>query len=131
MKVVRCGITRTVVLAGRWAVKVPSLRGGSYGPRSVLWSLTAGIQANLSEREWSGTPGTCPVRWSLLGLVNVYRRCVPVPDGADVDYDSTGWPYDTDRMDRKPDNVGYLDGRLVWLDYDQSRYRCDTCRTPA
>lgn len=130
MRIVRNGITRTVILTRSWAVKVPSLRGGCRGPRAFLWSLTAGIQANLSEQEWSGTAGTCPVRWSLLGLVSVYPRCGPVLDGADVDYAGTGWPFDLDRMDCKPDNVGYLAGRLVWLDYDQSNYRCVSCRPP-
>lgn len=121
----RRGVTRTVILTKRHAIKVPSMRGGWRGPRALLWSLTSGIQANLSEWEWSGMPGTCPVLWSFAGLVNVYPRCAPVPDGADVDYDAIGFPYGTDR---KPDNVGYLDGRLVWVDYDMSAGDCASCR---
>jgi hypothetical protein len=114
-----------VVLVGRYAVKVPSWRGGCWGPRAFLWSVTAGIQANLSEWEWSGQPGTCPVLWSLFGLVNVYPRCAPVPADVEVDYEAIGFAY---TQDRKPDNVGYLAGRLVWLDYDQSSGECAACR---
>lgn len=125
MRVNRRGITRTVLLTKRHAIKFPSLRGGSRGPRAFLWSLTSGIQANLSEWEWSGMPGTCPVKFSAWGLVNVYPRCEPVADGTEVDYDSIGFNYATDR---KPDNVGYLDGRLVWVDYDMSAGDCTDCR---
>lgn len=114
----RRGVTRTVILTRRYAVKVPSLRGGSLGarsPRGVMRSIVWGIDANLSEIEWSGTPGVCPVLWSLLGLVNVYRRCAPVTgDLADADYDAIGMLHPGDR---KPENLGLLDGRIVWVDY--------------
>jgi hypothetical protein len=125
-RVNRRGITRTVVLTRRYAIKLPSLRGGSRGPRSFLWSLTSGIQANLSEWEWSGMPGVCPVLFSAWGLVNVYPRCELLADDAVVDYDAIGFPY---RTDNKPDNVGYLDGRLVWVDYDMSSENCPSCRS--
>lgn len=75
MITIRRGITRTVLLAGRWAIKVPSHRAHGDGIRGVLWSITRGIQANFSEAEWSTSPGVCPVRWSIAGLVNVYPRC--------------------------------------------------------
>ncbi len=115
---VRRGITRTVVLTRRWAIKLPSLRAHGLGPRGVLWSLTRGIQANLSEAEWSGTPGTCPVRWTLFGVINVYPRCGEVralpseQELADIGF--------LGPIDRKPPNLGYLNGKLVWIDYDMS-----------
>jgi hypothetical protein len=114
---IRRGITRTVVLTGRYAVKLPSLRSHGQGLAGVLWSLARGLSANLSEREWSGTPGLCPVRWSAAGLVNVYPRCEPVVhELAEEEYAAiTGSP---GPMDKKPQNVGVLDGQLVWLDYD-------------
>lgn len=114
---VRRGITRTVGLIGRWAVKVPSLRAYGNGVRGVLWSVTRGIQANLSEYEWSGSPGTCPVLWSLAGLVNVYPRCELVDDDAPIDWDAIGF---LAPVDRKAPNVGVLDGRVVLIDYDMS-----------
>lgn len=118
---VRRGITRTVLLVGRWAIKVPSLRTHGNGARGLLWSVTRGISANLSEIEWSDTPAVCPVRWSLAGIVNVYPRCELVGDDEDIDYHAIGqlWP-----SDKKPENLGRLNGRLVWIDFDNSWNDC-------
>lgn len=125
---VRRGITRTVFLAGRWAVKVPSVRAHNDGLRGVLWSWTRGVQANLSELDWSGSPGVCPVVWSLAGLVNVYPRCEPVTEElTDEEYEAIGLLGPTDR---KPHNVGLLNGRLVWIDYEQSWNDCRRCNGP-
>lgn len=115
------GITRTVFVTRRWAIKVPSLRSYKRNVRGSLWSITRGIQANLSEADWSDSPGVCPVRWSLLGLINVYPRCELLPPDADVDYDAIGALFPSDK---KPENVGKLDGRLVWIDYDMSWNDC-------
>lgn len=132
--IIRSGVTRTVLLAGRWAVKVPSLRGGTGGYRGwltgLMWSITRGIQANISEAEWwrnSHDPGLCPVRLSLTGLVNVYPRCAPVTEEPPGGYDGilAEW---LPAGDKKPDNLGLLDGRLVWVDYDMSTTDCLACR---
>lgn len=123
--IVHRGITRTVFLIGRWAVKVPSLRAYDGGLAGVLWSFTRGVQANLSEREWSGSPGVCPVVWSLVGLVNLYPRCAPVlVEPTDAEYTATGV---LGPVDRKRQNVGWLAGRLVWIDYDMSWNDCRVC----
>lgn len=112
------GITRTVLLTGRWAIKVPSLRTHGEGARGMLWSLCRGVLANLSEIEWSGSPGTCPVHRTMAGLINVYPRCMPVThDPTDREYEAIGL---LGPMDRKPRNVGWLNGHLVWLDYDMN-----------
>lgn len=115
------GITRTVFVTRRWAIKVPRLKRGD-----ALWSVTRGIQANLSERNWSLHPGVCPVRWSLAGLVNVYPRCEPADPGRDIDYVAIGFH---STSDRKPENVGWLGGCLVWIDYDTSWNDC-RCGAP-
>lgn len=113
---VRRGVTRTVFLVGRWAIKVPSLRGDSQGNR--LGSFCWGVLANLNERTWSSYEGwagqVAPVRVSLWGLVQIYPRCAPV---------SRGWReglavMDPDPGDHKADNYGVLDGRVVRVDYD-------------
>lgn len=118
------GITRTVFVAGRWAVKFPSLRAYGDGARGVVWSVTRGIQANLSEVAWSGSPGVCPVLWSLAGLVNVYPRADRLPDGAHIDWDAIGF---LGPVDRKEPNVGRLAGTVVMIDFDMSwnDCRCD------
>jgi hypothetical protein len=115
---IRCrGVTRTVFLVGRWAVKVPRLSSHDDGVGGVFWSLCRGLLANLSERRHSHTSGVCPVLWSLAGVVNVYPRCLPVEhEPTEQEYTDTGY---FGPADKKQANVGYLDGRLVFLDYDQ------------
>jgi hypothetical protein len=79
--------------------------------RSIAW----GIAANLTELEWSCMPGACPVLWSFLGVVNVYPRCEPVTtDLTAEEFDAIGL---THVGDRKRDNLGWLNGRIVWVDY--------------
>lgn len=114
---VRHGITRTVYVTRRYAIKVPSLRGGSSG--SWVESFCWGILANRSERQWHTYEGwsgqIAPVLWSALGgLVQVYPRCDPLPDGARGPLPRL----DPCPGDVKPDNFGVLAGRVVRLDYD-------------
>ena len=121
------GISRTVLLIGPWAVKLPSLRSNGDGVTGVMWSVTRGIQANLSEQSWSGSPGVCPVAWSAAGLVNIYPRCQPVThEPSEQEYEAIGA---LGPVDRKPQNVGWLGGRLVWVDYDMSWNDCRICST--
>lgn len=119
MRIVRTGITRTVILTRRHAIKVPSLRGGSAGPglRGRMGSFAGGLLANQSEYlwhdfdAWSGL--VAPVLHSWLGgLVQVYPRCQPVPA------DSALPVLDPDPGDHKLDNFGVLAGRVVRIDYD-------------
>lgn len=112
---VRRGVTRTVLLVGAYAIKFPSLRGNGKGLGGRIWSICNGILANQSEVVWSEVDGVCPVRFSLLGLVNVYPRCDPV-EGFDGDWSAIGADF-LPPLDRKPENLGVLDGRIVWVDY--------------
>lgn len=119
------GVTRVVLLVGRWAIKVPRVI-----PGQGMWSWTRGVQANLSEAEWSGFEEwqgrVAPVRWSLLGgLVNVYPRCDPVVGWTREQIEARRLPLGP--CDPNPGNVGWLDGELVWVDYDQS---WNDCRLP-
>lgn len=133
MKIIRTGVSRTVVLVARWAVKVPSLRGGTGGYRGwltgMMWSFTRGIQANISEAEWwrnDHDDGLCPVLWSLLGLVNVYPRCDAVDENTrDIDYDKIARFLPA--TDKKVSNLGWLGPRLMWVDYDMSTTDCLAC----
>jgi hypothetical protein len=121
VKIIRRGVTRTVFLVGRWAVKVPSLRGGMYGKGHRLASFCQGVLSNQSERQWHDYEGwagqVAPVLHSWLGgIVQVYPRCEPV--GGD-DYWAREQPdMDPDPGDRKAENYGMLAGRLVRVDYD-------------
>lgn len=109
------GTTRVVFLVGRWAVKVPRVKWGWRG-------FLRGSLANLSEQEWSRyepSPPTCPpnpvLRAAPWGLANVYRRATPYTDDFDRDRDR---PLFGIFGDAKAINLGWVDGRLVLLDYD-------------
>lgn len=121
MTVRRYGICRTVYLIGPWAIKTPRLRDQK-GRR--LWSWTRGVQANLSERDWSEVEGVAPVlRTFLGGIITVYPRCQEWPaELGDPAYDEIGPSWMP--RDRKPANIGLLDGQPVWLDYDGSWNGC-------
>lgn len=116
------GTTRTVLLAGRWAIKVPRL---TLSGRPLSWTVAHGVLANLSERDLTaaGATGIAPVLWSLAGLVQVYPRCAPAPYEP-RDYTAIADP--AVPVDPRPHNVGLLAGELVWLDYAESG-ECVAC----
>lgn len=119
LHVVRTGITRTVILVGRYAVKVPSLRGGSSGDR--LASFCDGILANKAERTWHDYEPwrgrVAPVLRSWAGgIIQVYPRCDPLPAGRWEEASDVPW-LDPDPGDHKAENLGLLNGRVVFVDY--------------
>lgn len=81
----------------------------------------------MSEREWSVAENVCPVVWSFAGVVNIYRRAQQVARVNDAAYPPLRFGDVQLRVDPKPENVGILDGRLVWLDFDQSQGSCQVC----
>lgn len=118
MILVRTGITRTVLLVGRWAIKWPNTR--------YAWRHTVeGLLANMTEAStWGGyskcvdpqvreeAKKLCPVLWcGLGGLLLVMRRAEPM-EGVLSTYHVPGWVTDV-----KPDNFGVLEGRVVCVDY--------------
>ncbi len=120
------GCTRTVLLVGRWAVKVPSLRGAGAAAGDVrmehrVASFCRGILANQSERTWhtfdAWAGRVAPVRFTVLwGLLQVYPRCEPASEVDDL------FMLDPDPGDGaefgKYQNYGWLNGRLVRVDYE-------------
>jgi len=131
------GLTRTVFLTAHYAIKVPRLRPHGYGLTGLLWTLARGILANQGEADWWSwarhTPDAgkfCPVLASHLGgMVNVYRRCEPYQVSAEVEtamFERTFRPLEITPQpgDCKPDNYGWLEGRLVVLDYDMTYNGC-------
>lgn len=128
---VKRGLHRTVLLVGNYAIKVPRLKG--YKGRAAVVSVARAVSANDSERQWSGVEGVCPVKFSVLSLVNVYPRAEPWSHEHDPPYDEIGEGWIP--RDRKPENIGYIyaDGayRPVWLDYDGSWNGCPHSRNAA
>lgn len=109
------GCTRTVLLFGAWAIKVPA---------TVEWRLfLLGLLANMQETLWSktGWPELCPVLWSVPGgFLVVMRRARVLTDEEFMSLDLKTWINCGDYTvpaEIKSNSFGYLDGRLVAIDY--------------
>lgn len=120
MKIIRTGASRTVILIGRYAIKVPTLRGTiSTDARGRVASFAGGVLANQSEYvwhnfdQWEGQVAPVLRSW-LCGLVQVYPRCEPAPADASL------FRLDPCPGDYKLANYGVLDGRLVRVDYEMT-----------
>lgn len=125
MKLVRTGVTRKVLLIGKYAIKFPSL----YSYRHFL----QGILANDQEQHWSRmfkwSKKLCPVIWCSWGCFVIIMPQVKVltdqecRDGKlahlDIDEFLLIEPGEEGRfpVEKKSDSFGWLDGRLVIIDY--------------
>lgn len=109
------GATRAVLLTGKLAWKVPRM--------STWRTLLNGLLANMQEREFSrtGWPELCPVLFSLPGgWLVVMARCRPLDDAewCYFEYELfTEHPDYTIPVEPKQDSFGWLDGRVVAVDY--------------
>lgn len=112
---VRLGATRAALLMGGLAVKVP---------RPTTWrTFLTGLLANMQEREFWRTrwPELCPVLFSLPGgWLVVMPRAEPL-SGADwCAFDTEEFIERSDGVipvEEKQDSFGWLDGRIVAIDY--------------
>lgn len=115
MKRITIGISRTVFLVGRYAIKVPC---GRYGWAKWL----RGLLANMQERSFgrAGYEGFCPVLFAdPLGFVVVMRRADPLDrELSDAEFEAfvnrDGYILP---VENKSDSFGYLDGQVVAVDY--------------
>ena len=108
------GASRTVLLARGYAIKVPNTRG---------WRLfLSGLLGNMQERAFSrtGWKELCPVLWSdPWGFVVVMPECEPLAKNLD---DKSYQNFVTRAVGRVPvehkrSSFGYLNGKLVAVDY--------------
>ena len=114
-KVLKAGVTRRVLLVGNLAIKFP---------RWYSWkNFLLGLLANMQEVKFSATgwPELCPVIFSLPGgFMVVMRRATEMTDDEFMARDMAYW---IDRgnyvvpAEIKADSFGWLDGRLVAIDY--------------
>jgi hypothetical protein len=112
------GTTRVTLCIGRYAIKVPKSRRGCLANCGELieWK-----RATPERREIM-----CPLLWSApFGLINIMQRAIPLPRQEQQRLlDTDGFP-DWDYMpggpscpfEYKESDWGYVDGRLVALDY--------------
>lgn len=112
------GCTRTVLLLGPYAFKFPAM---------VEWRLfLLGLLANMQERIFSrmGRPELCPVLFSLPGgWLVVMRRAKVLTDNEFLDISENDMQEFINQPDYivpaelKSDSFGWLDGKLVAVDY--------------
>lgn len=124
MRIDRTGGTRLVLLTKRYVFKIP--RMGSWK------HFVQGMLSNLTEGQWKGckNPHLCPIAYSnRFGLMVMMHRAGPVEDVElfnsdlqrlydDVDADEyRTLDRDFFEYDAMPKNFGYLNGKLVKIDY--------------
>lgn len=112
------GTTRTVLLLGRYALKFPAM---------VEWRLfLLGLLANMQERTFSrtGWPELCPVLFSLPGgWMVIMQRARVLTDEEWLKLDSQEVHDFINKQDYivpvelKSDSFGWLNGKLVAVDY--------------
>ncbi len=112
---IRYGTTRTVLLIGNWAIKIPSF---------IEWRLfLLGLLANMQERKFSATkwPELCPVLFGMPGgWFLVMRRAAPLSDAEWDALDPQIFCAPEDHFvpaEAKRDSFGTLNGRIVAVDY--------------
>lgn len=124
MKYLKTGATRRVLLIGRHAFKIPFAWPGTGNAfRWVFRRFRDGLFANCCEMVYSGMEFSgngvafvCnPVVFSLpRGLLVVQRRALPIDDDTfDILEEACAWS----PVEYKPDSFGFVDGKLVAVDY--------------
>lgn len=112
------GTTRKVLLAGRYAFKVPNWE--EY--RLFLHGLLANMQETRFNRGLTQPPSTrqmmCPVLFALWGgWLVVMPRCEPIARNS---FFRLKYKRFTDRgipVEHKLDSYGRLDGKIIAIDY--------------
>lgn len=118
------GRTRSVILIGKYAIKLPYLKSWPYFVRGLL--------DNMFEKSYNRFPSEflAPLLFSLPGgFLNVYPRCSVITDPKDPQL----WKlfknlYEEDNEYilniievAEPSNFGYYQGRIVAIDYGHGR----------
>lgn len=131
------GVTRMVVLFGQWAIKLPTVM---YGWKFFLY----GFLANMQERDWAGFDDRlCPILYTAPGgLFVVMPRCQILTDDEFVEHVHDDWarmldketgfplPYSADLpVELKTCSFGWLNGKIVAVDYGGCGRRAETTRT--
>lgn len=119
--VVRRGTTRTVVLIGRWAIKIPTFS---------RWELfLRGLLGNLQETMFTklNSPFLCPVVLSVAGgFLNVMPRTTPLTESQFNSIDYATWIKNGRDLpdgewilpvENKIDSFGLFNGKIVAVDY--------------
>lgn len=129
------GLTRKVFLVGPWAIKIPNWRHNkitlqlshTYVSLFKSWPYEYGFIANKNEAKiyyeyklWDDLDEKallCPVLWcSKNGSLLIMKRVDRVLENNHGGVDLGPW-ITAEYEDIKPDNFGYLNDKLVMIDY--------------
>ena len=101
------GCTRTVLLFKNYVIKLPSFRSWKY--------FLIGLLANIHEHQWwllTKSNRLCPVKFYIPGgFLLVMPRCDTLETFDDWDY------FDELPLDKKVENLGMYNGKVVLIDY--------------
>jgi len=115
------GVTRTVILTKKYAIKLPALH---YGWKNTLWGLLANMQeASFSSLVKESEGKLCPVLFNIPGgWMTIQPRCEPMEFQEFLEFYSElkNWKQ-LDNFDipceDKHDSFGRLNGKIVCFDY--------------
>lgn len=106
------GCNRITLLIGPYALKIP---------RPSSWhNLLYGLLNNIHEAAWSKSSAcACPVLFRIPGgWLNVMPRCRILDEDEFRTFDSAAFCQVSGlRVERKPDSFGWLNGKIVAVDY--------------
>ncbi len=105
----KSGVTRDVLLIGRYAFKFPSFQS---------WrQFLMGLIANQHEKMWAKSDKRlCPIHTYVPGgFLNVMLRAEPIKEGYGEEIDKM--KADLLPVERKYSSFGLLNGQLVAVDY--------------
>lgn len=106
------GITREVLLIGKYALKFPSTR--------EWWLFLEGLQCNMNEwQRRKCSERFCPIVFRIPGgFLNVMKRCDPYEEWDDAEMEAFFSENECHAyVEKKQCSFGLLDGKLVAVDY--------------
>lgn len=113
------GVTRIVILIGKYAIKVPNF---TYSHDNFLKGCSANWNERAFCRMFKNTTGTeiyhrvAPSYFcSWFGLIQIQARCNPYADS--LSKTALEYLFNQVCTDIKSDNIGIYKGRLVCFDY--------------
>lgn len=118
MEIDRKGCTRIVLIFKNFVVKLPSMY--------CFESFLEGILSNIREYKFKDSPADfnlAPILFRLTPLILVMKKCEPVVDidkyfnDLDKLCKDGGLPTNFYLSDAKPENYGYMKGKLLKIDY--------------
>lgn len=113
----RQGVTRLVLLIGKYAIKIPNF---TYSHQNFLSGCLANHNERLFCKQYKGMPQLDKVAYtyysSLFGLLNIQRRAEIVPFDISSDR-SIRESFRGVCHDFKNENFGFINDKIVCIDY--------------